>query len=464
MTADNPDVKVEIVPFSEFTPQGEGQNVNLHTERGMEALGSSIQKDGWGGALTAAADRGVFDGSARSEVGVPLDFGEAVVVYTDGTRPLVHVRTDIPSAQDPRARRMAINMNRTGELNLRWNPVLLQQEYQEGLIDNLSFATTELDNLLKAHEADQLRRSYQTGEGYEGGGGDEFDPLSVASDGLESRVVAGDIWKIGPHLLICADSAQPSTYSSLIAYAGRRPSLVVTDPPYAVDIGAKNRWLQTQGEANRSTEDLDNDEEDEEAVRDLLMASFGHLALWCEEGASVYVCSPPGPTSLVFASVLQEYGVWRQTIVWCKNNSTYSPLGQSYHYRHELIYYGWFPSGPHKWYGGRSCESTWHIDRPLRTPEAPVQKPIELITKCITHASQPGEWVIDPFGGTGTTLVGAHRTYRRAMLADIDPHDCELTLRRAEAEGIEGIERVGTVPHLEIRDEDANPPKRERAE
>ncbi len=102
-------------------------NANLHTARGLGALAASVQKDGWIGAMTTAADGEMIAGSARIET-VAQVFGveaEPIVVETDGSRPVVIVRTDLATAADPRARRLSLADNRVAELSLAWDPAVL---------------------------------------------------------------------------------------------------------------------------------------------------------------------------------------------------------------------------------------------------------------------------------------------------------------------------------------------------
>lgn len=127
-------------------------NANKHTPRGMKALEESIQRDGWVGAITVAADLETFDGSARTEVGVGAGFEDAIVVRSDGSKPVVVVREDIPSADDPRAKRLGIAANRVAELNLGWDAdVLAELDAEDGLPPGL-FYSGELDALLNSTE------------------------------------------------------------------------------------------------------------------------------------------------------------------------------------------------------------------------------------------------------------------------------------------------------------------------
>lgn len=112
--------------MSELSVVPQKKNANRHTQRGMQALERSLEQDGWIGAITVAADGEAFDGSARVEKTAEngmLD--DAIVVDSDGTRPIVVRRTDIPSATDERAVRLGIAANRVASLNLEWEPDVL---------------------------------------------------------------------------------------------------------------------------------------------------------------------------------------------------------------------------------------------------------------------------------------------------------------------------------------------------
>lgn len=124
--------------MSDLRPQQ--QNANRHTQRGMRLLESAIQEHGWIGAITVAADGETFDGSARLEtLETTLGTEQAIIVETDGTRPVVVKRTDIPSASDPRAVRLGLEANRIAQVNLDFDPVLLAQLADENaaLLDGL---------------------------------------------------------------------------------------------------------------------------------------------------------------------------------------------------------------------------------------------------------------------------------------------------------------------------------------
>lgn len=127
----------DMTPIDSLKPQR--RNANKHSQRGMGQLEKSVQTDGWIGAITVAADGETFDGSARIEVAAATGFQDAIVVRSDGTRPIVHIREDIPTADDPRAVRLGVAANRTAEVNLEWDTTVLAEIGQDVDLSGLFF-------------------------------------------------------------------------------------------------------------------------------------------------------------------------------------------------------------------------------------------------------------------------------------------------------------------------------------
>lgn len=134
--------------LTDFKPQR--KNSNKHTPRGLAALEQSIQADGWIGAITVAADGETFDGSARIEVGAATGFEDAVVVESDGSKPVIVKRTDIPTADDPRARRLGHAANRVAQLNLDFDPSVILADIEAGVNLDALWRPDELEALVKA--------------------------------------------------------------------------------------------------------------------------------------------------------------------------------------------------------------------------------------------------------------------------------------------------------------------------
>ena len=206
--------------------------------------------------------------------------------------------------------------------------------------------------------------------------------------------------------------------------------MVWTDPPYGVAVGDKNKFLNSIAPSNRIEENLDNDTLDEPALVKMLCESFDNAIAVCTAGAAWYVAAPAVPLHVLFGQVLKDRGIWRQTIQWVKNNSTFSPMGVCYHWQAEPIFFGWLPNAGHRWYGGRTQTTVWNIDRPLKSPEHPTMKPVELVARAIENSSQRGEIVLDLYCGSGTTIIAAENTGRKARAVEISPGYVAVALQR----------------------------------
>jgi site-specific DNA-methyltransferase (adenine-specific) len=194
----------------------------------------------------------------------------------------------------------------------------------------------------------------------------------------------------------------------------RRAHLVWTDPPYGVAYVGKTKAALT----------IQNDDLPDLQFRLFLEAAFRLALDHTLPGGAWYVASPSGPKSLQFALVLHELGVWRQTLQWVKNTFV---LGHAdYHYRNEQLFYGWRPGGSHYFVRDRTQDSVWHHRKPARNAVHPTMKPVGLVGRAILNSSRPGDLVVDPFAGSGTTLEAAHRHGRIAYLIEKDPAYCDV--------------------------------------
>ena len=256
------------------------------------------------------------------------------------------------------------------------------------------------------------------------------DPDDVPSVPDEPVTKPGDLWLLGSHRLLCGDATVITDVERLLG--GEQVDMVWTDPPYGVAIGDKNKWLNSVGRSNRIERNLDNDTLAEDALLQMLRDSFSGAASFCTAGASWYVAAPAGPLHLLFGQALNELGIWRQTIQWVKNNATFSPLGVTYHWQAEPIFYGWVPGGPHNDFTDRKQTTVWQIDRPVASPDHPTMKPVELVSRAIEHSTKSDAVVLDMFGGSGTTMIACEEFGRNARLIELDPHYCDVIIRRWE--------------------------------
>jgi len=149
-----------------------------------------------------------------------------------------------------------------------------------------------------------------------------------------------------------------------------------------------------------------------------------------------YVAAPSGPEHLPpFLAVLSELGVCHQTLVWVKDSFV---LGRSdFHYRHELLLYGW-KKGRHRRPPERCHDTVWDIPRLRANPEHPTAKPLGLVERSVTLSSRRGDVVLDPFLGSGTTLIACERLGRRCFGIELDPRYVDVAIARFE--GLTGVQ------------------------
>ena len=284
---------------------------------------------------------------------------------------------------------------------------------QEALARLLSSAVLPRDLLQEVH------RRYSSGRPRVG----LVDPDAVPPRPRTKRVRPGQLWALGEHRVACGDATDPVAIRRLVGEA--RIDVLWTDPPYGVSYVGKTR------EALR----IQND--DAHGLQALLEGAFAAVAGVLSPGARLYVCHPAGPASIIFGQAFSGAG-WRlhQTLVWVKDRIV---LGHAdYHYRHEPILYGYRPGpgrwgrGHQGWYGGNEATSVLEVPRPAASRAHPTAKPVELIARCLTNSSGPRDLVLDPFGGSGSTLVACEQMDRRAFLLELDPAYCEVAIRRWE--------------------------------
>lgn len=272
------------------------------------------------------------------------------------------------------------------------------------------------------------------------------DPDDVPNiDDVAIYVNRGDIYRLGDHRLMCGDS---TTGDVGVLMDGDLADLVCTDPPYGVAVASRvgTRSRSSAEARSEGAAGIQNDEMDVEALTGLLRASFGLALRSSRPGAVWYVTAPHGPIGLAFSVVLAELGIWRHSLVWVKDSLVLSRM--DYHYRHEPIYYGWSPGGAHHSVPSRDQDSVWEIPRPKRSLEHPTMKPVALFERAIQNSTDPSAIVLDPFGGSGTTLISCEALGRRARVLELDPKYAQVAIERWEQFTGKKAEKVNA-PQLE---------------
>jgi len=266
---------------------------------------------------------------------------------------------------------------------------------------------------------------------------DETEVTPDKADELRRKwnVDAGQLWRVGPHRIICADCTDDATVTRLWSGNAVRARMVWTDPPYGVSYADKNRFLNQSDRGNRIQKRIANDHLPESETGALFQAALEAASKYCEAGASIYVSVPGGPLLVRFIAALEAAGfAFKSTLIWVKDRFV---LGMSdYHFRHELILYGWLRNGAHVWNGGRPQDSVFEIDRPRVSDAHPTTKPAALLARMIANSSSPGELIFDPFCGSGTTIVAAHQLGRIGFGCEIDPGYAAVTIERLSMLGL----------------------------
>lgn len=239
------------------------------------------------------------------------------------------------------------------------------------------------------------------------------------------------------HVLAIGSATDEAVWLQLAALIGTdvHADAIFTDPPYGVAY---------EGGTGMT---IDNDDLDEQALAALLDESFGLASQALRIGGAWYTCCPGGDLHRLFIDAMATRGMLRQTIIWVKDAFV---LGrQDYHWRHEPILYGWKPGARHYFApGDRTQDTVWEIDaleqdtvwrfpRPKRSSEHPTMKPIELVAKAIANSTRPGERVLDPFAGSGSTALAAAQLDRSSTSIELDPLYAAVIVERLAGLGIQ---------------------------
>lgn len=247
----------------------------------------------------------------------------------------------------------------------------------------------------------------------------ELYPSGVEEDGFDEPLPEipiskqGDIWFLGRHRLICGDSTNLETYKNIMD--GKKANLVVTDPPYNVAY-----------EGNAGT--IQNDNMGDEKFYEFLLNAYKGMFESLADGGSIYVFHADKET-VNFRVAFKDAGFFcHQTCIWVKNSPV---LGRcDYQYNHEPVLVGWKPTSGHKFYADRKQRTTWNFDRPTKSKYHPTMKPIALVAYPIINSSLTNSIVLDPFGGSGSTLIACEQTDRICYTIELDEKYADVIVKR----------------------------------
>lgn len=375
-------------------------NARSHPDRNLDAIKESLARFGQQKPIVVAKNGVVLAGNGTLAAARALGWDRIAVVVTD--------------LDGPDARGYALADNRTGEL-AEWDVAQLMRELDAlpaELANAIGWDEAEMRRI--AREADEALASFQQP-------GDEDDaPPPPATP----RTERGDLWILGQHRLLCGDARNAGDLVRLCE--GRVVEALWTDPPYGVEY--------------RGGTGLTIEGDDAAGLDRLLDLAFAAIDRVLVPSARFYVAAPAGPQGTVFRNAIARVG-WRlhQCLAWVKDSLV---LGHSdYHYRHEDILYGWKPGegrpgrGAHagtRWQGGNDQDTVLEVPRPKRSEQHPTMKPVALVRRCLVNSTQRGDLVLDPFSGSGSTLLACEQLGRSCRAMDVDPRYVDVAVARWE--------------------------------
>ena len=290
------------------------------------------------------------------------------------------------------------------------------------------FEPAEIDDLFKDTLKDGIKD-------------DEFDVDTELQKPTFSKV--GDVWSLGRHRLVCGDSTKAETYDLLMG--GVKANLVITDPPYNVNY---------EGSAGK----IKNDNMADEAFYNFLLDAYTQMHSAMADDASIYVFHAD-TEGLNFRRAFADAGFYLSgCCIWKKQSLV---LGRSpYQWQHEPCLYGWKKNGKHQWYTGRKETTIWEFDKPKKNGDHPTMKPIPLLAYPIMNSTMSNAVVLDPFGGSGSTLITCEQTDRICYTIELDEKFCDVIVKRyieqvGSSEGVT-VQRDGlTYKYEEVCNEDS---------
>lgn len=382
----------ELIPYV--------RNARTHSEAQVSQIAASIREFGFLSPILVAEDNTILAGHGRLAAALKL-----------GLKKVPCVKENHLTETQKRAYIIADNKL---SLNAGWDSELLAVELSEleGAdfnLDLLGFDEAELSSIFDADKDVS---------------DDDFDVEKELEEPCFSKT--GDMWTLGKHRIICGDATKLETYKTLLE--NTKVNLVVTDPPYNVNY---------EGAAGK----IKNDNMENDKFYQFLFNSFVNMEQAMADDASIYVFHAD-TEGLNFRKAFQDAGFYLSgCCIWKKPSLV---LGRSpYQWQHEPCLYGWKKKGKHKWYAGRKETSVWEFEKSKKNADHPTMKPIALLAYPIKNSSMTNSLVLDPFAGSGSTLIACEQTGRICYAIELDEKYCDVIVKRY-------IEQVGNDKSVKV--------------
>ena len=404
--------EMQLVPIAKLVPYV--NNARTHSPEQITKLRSSLREFGFINPVIIDRDFNVIAGHGRILAAKEEGIKEVPCVFAD------HLTEAQKKAYIIADNRMAMDAG--------WDEELLRVEIE-------SLQGMDFDPLLTGFDEKELAALFDDGmEAKE----DDFDVDAELQKPAFSRL--GDVWTLGRHRLVCGDSTKAETYTTLMD--GVKANLVITDPPYNVNY---------EGSAGK----IKNDNMAGEKFYEFLLAAFQNMESVMEADASIYVFHAD-TEGLNFRRAFADAGFYLSgCCIWKKQSLV---LGRSpYQWQHEPVLYGWKKNGKHQWYTGRKETTIWEFDKPKKNGDHPTMKPIPLLAYPIGNSSMANSVVLDPFGGSGSTLIACEQTDRICRTIELDEKFCDVIVNRyieqvGSADGVSVLRDGKTYSYEEVAD------------
>lgn len=379
--------ELRVIPVQDLKPAAYNPRKKLKPgDSEYEKIKKSIEEFGFADALVVNKDMTIIGGHQRLTVAMELGYTEVpcTVVDIDKTR--------------EKALNIALN-----KITGAWDEALLAELLKDIEASGLSPMMTGFE----PPEMEQLFNKVASREVSE----DEFDVESKLKKPTISKL--GDLWHLGRHRVICGDSTGEETYKVLME--GVKANVVVTDPPYNVDVE------ETAGK-------IMNDNMADQDFYKFLLAAYTRMHENLADDGSIYVFHAD-TEGLNFRKAFKDAGFYLSgCCIWKKNALV---LGRSpYQWQHEPCLFGWKANGKHEWYSDRKQTTIWEYDRPKASKDHPTMKPVQLMAYPIRNSSMTNGIVLDPFLGSGSTLVACEETDRVCRGIELDPKFVDVIVKR----------------------------------
>ncbi|MET3634116.1 site-specific DNA-methyltransferase [Streptococcus porcorum] len=382
-----PTMEIREIRLSELHPASYNPRKKLKKgDKEYEKIKQSLLKFGYVDPIIVNKDLTVIGGHQRLTVLKDLDYETAKCVIVD------------LSKEDEKALNIALN-----KITGQWDDqlladLLLDLQESDFNLDLTGFEPPEIDDILSnVHDKDLSD--------------DDFDVEEELKKPTFSK--RGDIWQLGKHRVICGDSTKAETYDQLLG--DKKANLVVTDPPYNVNVE------ETAGK-------ILNDNMPDSDFYQFLFDMFTQVEKHMESDGSIYVFHAD-TEGLNFRKAFKDAGFYLSgCCIWKKNSLV---LGRSpYQWQHEPCLFGWKQKGKHQWFSDRKQTTIWEYDRPKSSKDHPTMKPIPLMAYPIQNSSMRGTLVLDPFLGSGSTLMAADQTGRVCYGIELDEKFVDVIVKR----------------------------------